>query len=221
MVLTEAQAADAFARAEAAGVLLVEAVWTRWHPRMRRIVQLATDGSLGDLQSFVGTFTFDGVADGNYRLEASRGGGALYDVGIYPLHGLLACLPDVEDVDVIEVEHAMGGVDVDLTTKATLAWGPGTRATVVGSFAMPASQRLTLIGSRGGVRVDDDEAWASWCKPTELWVNGDIERFGEVDAYQLMFEGMSAVIDGSGGWILPARDSIRVARVVDALLPGD
>ena len=220
LVMTAAEAEQAFAEAEAAGVLLVEAVWTRWHPRMRRIVELATDGTLGDIESFVGTFTFEGVADGNYRLEASRGGGALYDVGIYPLHGLLACLPEVEDLDVVAVDYLMGGIDVDLTTKATLSWGSGTRATVVGSFAMPASQRLTLIGSRGGVRVDDDEAWASWRKPTELWVNGTIERFDEVDAYQLMFEGVSSAIRGDGGWVLPPRDSIRVARAVDALLPG-
>ncbi len=219
MVMTTEEAEGAFARAEAAGLLLVEAVWTRWHPRMRRIVQLVTDGSLGEVTSYLGTFTFDGVAEGNYRLEAARGGGALYDVGIYPLHGLFAVLPAVESLQVVDVEHTLGGVDVDLTTKATVTWGGDTRATVVGSFAMPASQRLTLQGSQGELRVDDDEAWASWRKPTDLWVDGHVESFPEADAYQLMFEGMSDVIRGEGGWVLPHRDSIRVARAVDALLP--
>ncbi|MDP1876424.1 MAG: Gfo/Idh/MocA family oxidoreductase [Actinomycetota bacterium] len=217
LVMTAGEAEAAFARAEAAGVLLVEAVWTRWHPRMRRIVQLATDGSLGEVTSYLGTFTFDGVTEGNYRLEASRGGGALYDVGIYPLHGLFACLPTVERLAVVDVDRTLGGVDVDLTTKATLGWGSGSRATVIGSFAMPASQRLTLHGTAGQIRVEDDEAWASWRKATDVWVDGHAESFPEVDAYQVMFEDVSAAIRGEGGWVLPPRDSIRVARAVDSL----
>ena len=219
MVLTEADATEAFAQAEAAGVLLVEATWSRWHPRMRRIVELATEGELGDITSYVGTFTFDGVPEGNYRAESVRGGGALYDVGIYPLHGLLALLPQIDDIQVLDVEHTMGAVDVDVTTKATLTWGGETRASIVGSFAMPASQQLKISGTKGEVRVQDDQAWTSWRAPSELWVNGNIEHFNEVDAYQVMFEEVSAAIRGDGGWILPARDSIRVARLVDSLLP--
>jgi xylose dehydrogenase (NAD/NADP) len=217
MVLTADQAKEAFARADAAGPLLIEAVWTRWHPRMRRIVQLATDGSLGELTSYLGTFTFDGVASGNYRLDASRGGGALYDVGIYPLHGLFACLPAVEEFRMLDVERSVGGIDVDLTTRATLTWGDDTRATVVGSFEMPPSQRLTIHGTEGVIRVEDDEAWTSWRAPSSLWVDGHVESFPEVDAYQLMFENVSAVIRGDEGWVLPPRDSLRVARAVDAI----
>ncbi len=168
LVLTAAEAEEVFGEAESAGVILVEAVWTRWHPRMRRIVELTADGSVGELTTYLGTFTFEGVADGNYRLEASRGGGALYDVGIYPLHGLFACLPHVEELAVIDVEHLPSGADVDLTTKATLTWGGESRAVIVGSFAMPESQRLVLKGSHGEIRVNDNEAWASWRAPTEL-----------------------------------------------------
>lgn len=219
MVLTEAQTRQVFAEAEAAGVLLVEATWTRWHPRMRRIVELATQGFLGAITSYLGTFTFEGVPEGNYRLEAVRGGGALYDVGIYPLHGLRAVLPAVDHFDVIDVDHVMGGVDVDLTTKATLSWGDGTVASVVASFSMPPSQRLVIRGTHGEVRVLDDQAWTSWQSPSELWVDGSIERFAAVDPYQVMFEEVSALIRGEVGWTLPAVDTIAVARLVDHLRP--
>lgn len=219
MVQTEAQARLAFAEAEAAGVILVEATWTRWHPRMRRIVELAASGALGEITSYLGTFTFDGVREGNYRLEASRGGGALYDIGVYPLHGLRAVLPEVERFEVLGVEHAMGGVDVDLTTKATLSWGDGTVATMVASFAMPASQRLVIRGREAEIRVLDDQAWTSWQAPSELWVDGSIERFAPVDPYQVMFEQVSAAIRGDGGWVLPEADTIAVARLVDHLRP--
>ena len=44
-----------------------------------------------------------------------------------------------------------------------------------------------------------------------------IEEFAAVDAYRLMVEQVSARIRGEEAWILPARDSLRVARAVDAI----
>ncbi|MBU6278778.1 MAG: Gfo/Idh/MocA family oxidoreductase [Actinomycetales bacterium] len=221
MVLTQPQAAMVFQQASEAGVHLVEAAWTRWHPRMRRIVDLVTSGAIGDITSYLGTFTFDGVPAGNYRLMAKHGGGALYDIGIYPLHGLFACLPQIDSVRVDEVAYEMGGVDVDMTTKAMLSWGTSATATIAASMAMPESQRLTIKGTHGTIRVTDDQAWASWRTATTLTIDDRVEEFPRVDAYQLMFEQVSSAIRGTGGWLLPPRDSLRVAGAVDLLLPPD
>ena len=177
-------------------------------------------GGVGEIHDYLGTFTFDGVSEGNYRLSQARGGGALYDVGIYPLHTLVACLPDVASFDVAEVEVVVGGdVDdpVDLTTKAALTWGPDTRASIVGSFTMPESQRLAIRGSDASVRVDDDQAFTSWREPSRLLVGEHVETFPAVDAYRLMVEQVSLRIRGGEGWVLPASDSLRVARAVDAI----
>jgi xylose dehydrogenase (NAD/NADP) len=217
LVLTAADAESVFRQAAEAGVLLVEATWSRWHPRMRRIVELVTDGAIGDIHSFLGTFTGVTVAPDNYRSSPDMGGGALYDVGVYPLHALLACLPDVEEFATLELEQVRSDRGIDLTTKAALSWGADTRASIIASFVMPASQRLVIRGTGGEIRVDDDQAFTSWRTPSELWVDGRIESFPAADAYQVMFEEVSASIRGEGGWVLPARDSIRVARAVDAL----
>jgi predicted dehydrogenase len=217
LVLTAVEAQQAFQAAEGTGLHLVEAVWTRWHPRMRRIVDLATSGALGSLETYLGTFTFDGVDAGNYRLSPHHGGGALYDVGIYPLHALVACLPEIDSVQVLSTEQDLSEDGVDLTTNAILEWSGGTRGSITGSFIMPASQRFSLRGSEGTIRIDDDQAFASWREPTELFVDGIAEHFAAVDAYQLMFEEMSARIAGGHGWLLPAEDSLRVARAVDAI----
>jgi len=218
MVLTGEQTEAIFAEADAAGILLVEATWSRWHPRMRRIVELATSGALGDITSFTSTFTYQGVEPANYRLSAQHGGGALYDIGIYPLHAMYAVLVDVDQVSIDSVERVRHDGGVDLTTRTTLSWGANTAADIVASFIEPASQQLTVRGTEGEVRVLDDLAFGSLDKPAELWVNGTIEEFPAVNSYQIMFEDFSARLRGEDRWVLPPRDSIRVARTVDQLL---
>lgn len=216
LTLSAAESREAYAAAHAAGVLLVEAVWTRWHPRIRRLIELARRGDLGDLTAYLGTFTFPLEPSDNYRFSAAAGGGALYDVGIYPLHVLLACLPEGTVLDVAAAACDRGGLDVDLTTRATVAWGTG-RGSVVASFDMPDSQRLVLDGTEGRVRIDDDEAFTSWRRPSRLIIGDRVEDFPAVDAYQVMFEQVSARIRGEDVWVVPPSASIRVAEVVDAI----
>lgn len=204
----------AFDAADKAGVLLVEAVWSRWHPRIERVVELCRDGALGDIESFLGTFTFPEVTPGNYRLDAERGGGALLDVGIYPLHVLAACLPEAEFRPTLVEQSGDGGVD--LTTRATLDWSKG-RASIACSFVMPESQRLVITGTEQTVTIDDDQAFTSWRTPSSLTIGAHRENFAPVDAYQRMFEAVTARIHGEDAWVLPRHESERVAGLVDRI----
>jgi predicted dehydrogenase len=204
----------AFDAAEQAGVLLVEAVWSRWHPRIERIVELSRSGDLGDIENFLGTFTFPEVTPGNYRLDAARGGGALLDVGIYPLHVLAACLPEAEFRPSLVEQTPDDGVD--LTTRATLEWSHG-RASIACSFEMPESQRLVIAGTEQTITVDDDQAFTSWRAPSSMSIGAHRESFAPVDAYQRMFEAVTARIRGDDAWVLPRHESERVAGIVDRI----
>src|SRR6056297_14856 len=216
LTLSTEQTQEVFAAAESADRLLVEAAWSMWHPRMQRLTQLASHGSIGTLEDFLGTFTFEGVPDGNYRLDPNLGGGALLDIGVYPLHALVACLPDVDEVRP-EVERVTGGLGVDMTTKARLDFGSLGRASIVASFAMPESQRLFVRGSETEVRIPDEQAFTSWREATELQVGEHTERFAPTDAYRDMFEAVSGRILGREEWVLPPAHSLRVASLVDLL----
>lgn len=216
LVLTADQAREAFDAADSGGVLLVEAVWSRWHPRIQRVVDLATRGDLGALESYLGSFTFTGDLTGNYRLSPDAGGGALYDIGIYPLHVLLACLPPDQGLEVTSALCDRGGQGVDLTTRASVSWSSG-HGSVVASFEMPESQRLVLRGSSGRLRIDDDQAFTSWRQPSALLVDDHVEEFPPVDAYRLMFEQVSARIRGKDAWVVPPAASVRVAEAVDVI----
>jgi xylose dehydrogenase (NAD/NADP) len=81
LTLNAGQAQAAFDAARAADRLLVEAAWTQWHPRTRRLDGLIGEGTLGGIRQITAEFTFEGVPPGNYRRDAARGGGALLDVG--------------------------------------------------------------------------------------------------------------------------------------------
>jgi len=69
---------------------LVEAVWSRWHPRMIKAIDLVRSGKIGQITSIDASFTFPASIEGNYRLSPEMGGGALFDIGVYPLHAIAA-----------------------------------------------------------------------------------------------------------------------------------
>ena len=210
LTLSAEDSAAVFAAAASADRLLVEAAWSMWHPRMQRITSLASSGAIGNLEDFLGTFTFEGVPDGNYRLDPMLGGGALLDIGVYPLHALVGCLPETDRVRP-EVERVSGGLGVDLTTKARLDLGAHGRASIV------ASPREQSLGSDSEIKVPDEQAFTTWREATTLLVGEHTESFPPTDAYRDMFEAVSGRILGREEWILPPADSLRVARLVDLL----
>lgn len=219
LTLTHAQAQQAFEAAERAGLVLVEAAWSRWHPRMRRAIELARTGAIGDVTEFAGTFTFEGVPEGNYRLDPGRGGGALYDVGVYPLHALVAAAGEPHDLQVEEVANEVASTGVDLTTTATLVWGEGAAAAIEASFIQPECQRLSITGTEATIDLDG-QAYTSWREQSTLRIGNRIEEFAPVDAYRVMVEQVNAAIRGEDGWVVPPAESIAVARLLDMLRPG-
>ncbi|ABW12596.1 oxidoreductase domain protein [Parafrankia sp. EAN1pec] len=80
------QAADMVATARARGQFLMEAMWSRFLPAYVRIRELVTDGTIGTVLAVDGDFGFRLPMDPSHRLfDPAQGGGALLDLGVYPL----------------------------------------------------------------------------------------------------------------------------------------
>lgn len=211
--------------AAAADRLLVEAAWSAWHPRHRRLATLAADGSLGDLQAIDTVFTFPGSLDGNYRLDPAMGGGALLDVGCYQVHSWVSLTQGAHHLQVKNCERRLSTTGVDLTTRAKGIINGSTRVDALASFAQAERQALTVTGSIATAATRDGEAFTCWKQPASLAIGSTIEQFEPVDAYQLMIESVSRRIsgaaegdaDGHPAWVLPTENSIRVAEILDAL----
>nr|MDT0666596.1 Gfo/Idh/MocA family oxidoreductase [Micromonospora sp. DSM 115978] len=89
LALTAAQVERMRHAALRAGRPLVEATWSRWHPRVRAAEALLRSGDLGVVRRVDAGFTGSGIPDDDYRWVPGRGGGALYDVGCDAVSGVL------------------------------------------------------------------------------------------------------------------------------------
>jgi len=176
-------------------------------------------GALGTITGVRGSFVFDGVEEGNYRLDPERGGGALLDVGTYPLTGA-AWATRGSDIAIESVEVVPGGRGVDLTTVASLTLG-GVPVHVRASFIETGFESLVIEGELGVIEFTGNDAYTSWMQPSTLRVldrDGErVEHFAPVDPYRLMIEQTSRAIRGQDCWLPDPRWSLAVADAMDAI----
>ena len=206
------------------GVLLVEAVWNRWHPRTQRALELMSvareePGSV----RIESSFTFDGVPADNYRMQPSQGGGALLDLGSYAV-GLAVAALGTGPVDVEGVQRHRAPTGIDLTTAATLTHRRG-QAHITTSFEQVEWQTFVFDSSDLKIRIGDeasgDRAFTCWHSKSSLLVKAEgvttIETFPACNPYRLMVEAVSARARGEDAWVLPMDESVRIASVVDLI----
>jgi D-xylose 1-dehydrogenase (NADP+, D-xylono-1,5-lactone-forming) len=197
--------------------MLVEAVWTRWQPRMKRIVEVIQRGDLGDIQTISSAFTFKGDLTGNYRSDPTMGGGALFDVGCYQAHLWLMLLGETVDFSLQNVERTVGPTGIDLTTFVKATLNDSIRADALCSFDMAPEQRIAVTGSAASMRTGDGEAFTLWKQDATLIIGDTVETFAPDDAFALMVQGVSAAIRGESAEVFPASSSLRVAEILDSI----
>ncbi|MFJ8599027.1 Gfo/Idh/MocA family protein [Streptomyces shenzhenensis] len=135
------------------GLVLMENVMFVHHHRHRAVGRLVADGAIGELRAFHAAFTIPPLPDGDIRYDPELGGGALADVGIYPLRAALHFLG--EGLDVVGARLVRGTGRRVETSGAALLGTSGT-ATAQITFGMEHAYRSSyeLWGSEGSITVD-------------------------------------------------------------------
>ena len=197
--------------------LLVEAVSCMWHPRMIRLIDYVKAGNIGEVISIDSSFTFPASIEGNYRLSPAMGGGALFDVGIYPLHAITALIGDEASTVIKSCEVKIGPTGIDLTSRWTMSINDLITASGFASFEMPENQILILRGEKSSVELVGTQAFTSWHSASSLRLGGQVEEFEAVDAYMLMIENFGKRIHGQESWVLPLETSLSVQKMLDQL----
>ena len=197
--------------------VLVEAVWSQWHPRFIRAVELIQAGDIGKLTGIDSSFCFTGNFTDNYRLDPAMGGGSLLDVGVYQAHAWAALHPSAMNLQISSVAENISTSGVDLTTKISGRLGESVNIDAIASFEMPEQQHLVISGDLASIEFLGNEAFTSWHKESDLRIGDQVERFAPVDPYRLMVEHFGEHISGEDGWIMPMSQSLAVMQVIDQI----
>lgn len=152
--LNTRQAKTVFHHAKKKKLFVMEAMWTLLLPVIRDAQDYINKGGIGEIRHIEAAFSFKGDPEQKPRLlDPALGGGALLDIGVYPIaltHGLLG-MPDTIDADT-EFDKDTG-VDVDETF--TFSYAGNTRADLHVSFLEQAGATATITGSEGKIIIPD------------------------------------------------------------------
>ncbi|WP_331767442.1 Gfo/Idh/MocA family oxidoreductase [Embleya sp. NBC_00896] len=152
LAATLAEAEAMVARAREADVFLMEAMWMRFNPLIRRVTDAVADGAIGEPRSLSASFGFPLPYDAQHRLwNRALGGGALLDLGVYPvaLAQLLFGTPDS-----VATVGALAPNGVDAEAALLLGWPGGARALLETSLVSFLPMTATVIGTAGRIDID-------------------------------------------------------------------
>ena len=213
-----ASARAVFAAADARGVMVMEAMWTRFLPKLVRIRELVASGALGEVRAVIADHTQSLPTDPEHRLQNPRlGGGALLDLGIYPL-----TLAD----DVLGAPTAIAAqadftrLGVDRQTGMQFRYDSGAQAQLLCALDTAGPIRAAIIGTDGSLELDRPwhEAAAGF-----TWFDAEhapVERIpGEQGLRGMHYQALEFErIIASGGRespILPPSVTVRIMETMD------
>jgi len=144
---------------EDAGVTLMTAYRMQATRSVRWVRDRIGAGVVGDPVQVHGEFSFDLLADGDpdqWRLDPDMaGGGALVDIGVYPLNTarfLLDADPVAVGADTVENPPHFDGVDEHVAFQ--LSFPDGATASCTASYGASAANRLSVLGTEGRIVLE-------------------------------------------------------------------
>ncbi len=132
-------------------VFLMEAMKTGFLPAIQRAKAWIDEGKIGDLKLARADFCFQGPSDPEDRLmNPALGGGAVLDVGIYPLHLTRYLLGEVEE---IFATGSLTGTGVEGSVAMITRHASGASAAMTCSFETPEAMSASIFGTEGRIEI--------------------------------------------------------------------
>ncbi|PYE53669.1 Gfo/Idh/MocA family protein [Deinococcus yavapaiensis] len=203
--------------AREAGLVLMEAAMYRFHPQFERTQELLSEGVVGDVRVVRGSFFVDLAAfapTDNFRWQGDMGGGALLDLGYYPVSAARTLLGR-EPIEVLGVASSTAN-GVDEAFHGALNFGESTWSSVDAAFAPPFWQGLEVVGTKGVLSLPrpflpfEDEFLT-------IFVNGEAQSVRSANHYQRMVEHFADVILRGVPLRYGPEEAVAQMAVLDAL----
>eukprot|EP00057_Strongylocentrotus_purpuratus_P003220 XP_003726199.2 PREDICTED: trans-1,2-dihydrobenzene-1,2-diol dehydrogenase-like [Strongylocentrotus purpuratus] len=154
-------------------MFFMEGIWTRFFPVSAKIRELVSSGQLGDVKSVFVNFGLD-LNNVERLFKRELGGGALYDVGIYPIQ--IATMVFGRAPSSTNTHGFLNADGVDESYTTVMKFPNNAIATLSSSFKVQYPNDAVIIGTKGHLRIP-----AHFWAPTDLvWTSpsGDpIETF--------------------------------------------
>jgi predicted dehydrogenase len=205
-------------RARAENRVVLEAMWTRFLPHMTRIHDIIDAGTLGTLRSLSAEHRQFLPADPKHRLNALElGGGALLDLGIYPISFAFDILGAPISVQAA-ARFKDTGVDAEVAT--VMEHRDGAISTTASSLDCAGPNTAVIYGTKARIEIA-----SVWYSPTSFRVidyKGEVlEEFVETVPGRGMqfqaFEMERLVRSGTSSEVMSREDTIAIMETLDAI----
>jgi predicted dehydrogenase len=205
------------------GVLIQEAFMVRTHPQWLATRELIAAGRIGELRAVTGCFSYFNRDPTNIRNQLALGGGALMDIGCYPVNiarFVFAAEPQ-RCLGLIERDPDSG---VDRLTSALLAFATG-HATFTCSTQLVPYQRMHFFGTRGRIEVEIPFN-APPDRPVRIFIDDGSDLFGGgietrefpiCNQYTIQGDLFSRAVRGEMAQPIPLEDALHNMAVIEAV----
>jgi predicted dehydrogenase len=202
---------------------IMEAFMYRFHPQWQTARRLVREGHIGRLRTVHTFFSYFNDDPANIRNQRDIGGGALMDIGCYPI-SLSRFIFDAEPDRVLGHVERDPTTQIDRLTSGVLEFFQGT-ATFTCATQLVPYQRVNIYGTSGRVEIEIPFNAPSDV-PCRMWVQigtqpgTQIEevRFDVCDQYTLQADAFASSIIEDTAVPTPLADAVANMRVIDRVL---
>jgi len=223
IALSAAEARELQAAATRNGVIVAEAFMVRAHPQWLRVYDLVQTGRIGDLRLIVGHFSYYRRDPNDIRSRVDWGGGALMDIGCYPIT-IARWMFGAEPAEVLaQIEHDPD-MQIDRLVSGLMRFDRGQASFTCAGQLVPY-QRMHIFGTHGRIEVQIPFN-APNDRPTRIFVDDGRNLTGDsaetielpaADQYLLQGERFSEAVRGIGTVPSSIENAINNMAVIDAL----
>jgi predicted dehydrogenase len=222
LAMTKAEALSLLQRQKQTGVKIGEAFMVRTHPQWLRARELVSSGRIGQLRSVVAFFSYFNRDHTNIRNVPEYGGGALMDIGCYPITASRFAFAE-EPSRVLGLIALDPDMKIDRLVSAVLDF-PSGHATFTCSTQLVPYQRLHFVGTRGRIEIEIPFN-APNHRPCRIFIDdGDIlgnkiitETFDTCDQYTIQGDAFSRAVREDGEVPVSVSDGVKNMAVIEAI----
>ncbi len=137
--------------AKAQNCFLMEAIWSRFMPATKKLLELLLENRIGKINSIEADFGFKPTYNESSRLfNKALGGGSLLDIGIYPIFLSLLCLGKPTEITALARKTP---TEVDASCLMLFDYATGEKANLKSTFENTTPSEAELFGTKGSIKL--------------------------------------------------------------------